>query len=195
MEFVDQRRNHVRPGGLEMVAVAIDVARHEIEEIGAVLLVRVLAELHPGNLGDGIALVGWFECSGQDVVLVHGLRTFARIDAGAAQEQQLCHLGNSRGVDHVHRDHQIFVQEFDRIARARADAADAAGEMEDKIDRVLREEFMSRGLIAQIKLLGRRRKNARIAIAAQTLNERLADHPAPTSDEYARRFFHVNPGL
>jgi len=98
-------------------------------------------------------------------------------------------------VDHVHRDHQIFVQEFDRIARARADAADAAGEMEDKIDRVLREEFMSRGLIAQIKLLGRRRKNARIAIAAQTLNERLADHPAPTSDEYARRFFHVNPGL
>ena len=72
---------------------------------------------------------------------------------------------------------------------------DAAGEMEDEIDRVLPEEFMSRSLIAQVKVLGRRRKDARIAVAAQTLNERLADHPAPTSDEYPRRFFHVDPGL
>jgi hypothetical protein len=54
---------------------------------------------------------------------------------------------------------------------------------------------LRRGLIAQIKVLGRRRKNARMAVAAQTLNERLADHPAPTSDEYPRRFFHVDPGL
>jgi hypothetical protein len=67
--------------------------------------------------------------------------------------------------------------------------------MEDEIDRVLREEFMRRGLITQIKLPGRRRKDARIAVAAQTLNERLADHPASTSDEYPRRFFHVDPGL
>ena len=95
----------------------------------------------------------------------------------------------------VHRDHQVFVQEFDRIGHARADAADVAGEMEDEIDRVLREELMSRGLIAQIELLGRRRKNARIAVAAQALKERLADHAAPASDEYARRFFHVDPGL
>ena len=98
-------------------------------------------------------------------------------------------------MDHVHRDHQVFVQEFDRIAHARADAADVAGEMEDEIDRILRKEFMGRGLIAQIELLGRRRKNARIAVPAQTLNERLADHAAPTGDEYARRFFHVDPGL
>jgi hypothetical protein len=54
---------------------------------------------------------------------------------------------------------------------------------------------MSRGLIAQIELLGRRRKNARIAIPAQALKERLADHAAAAGDEDTRRFFHVDPGL
>jgi hypothetical protein len=29
----------------------------------------------------------------------------------------------------------------------------------------------------------------------QALKERLADHPAAAGDKYARRFFHVDPGL
>ncbi len=98
-------------------------------------------------------------------------------------------------MDDVHRDHQVLVQEFDRIGHARADTADVAGQMEDEIDRVLGKELMSRGLIAQIELLGRRRKDACIAIPAQALKERLADHAAAAGDEYARRFFHVDPGL
>ena len=55
--------------------------------------------------------------------------------------------------------------------------------------------LMGRGLIAQIELPGRRRKDACIAIPAQALKERLADHAAAAGDEYARRFFQVDPAL
>jgi hypothetical protein len=95
----------------------------------------------------------------------------------------------------MHRDHQVFVQEFDRIRDARADAANMSGKVEDEIDRVVGKELMGCRLIAQIELLRRRRQNALVAVPTQTLHERPADHAAPTGDKYARRFFHVDPGL
>ena len=48
----------------------------------------------------------------------------------------------------MHCDHQVLVQEFDRIGHTRADAADVTGEMENEIDRVVPKEFVGRGLIA-----------------------------------------------
>lgn len=47
----------------------------------AVLGTVMLAELEPGNLGDGIRLVGRLQRAGQETFLRHRLRRVLRVDA------------------------------------------------------------------------------------------------------------------
>jgi hypothetical protein len=51
-------------------------------------------------------------------------------------------------MNNMRCDHQVFVQEFDRITHARLDPADVAGEVENEIDRIVSKEFLDRRLIA-----------------------------------------------
>ena len=190
VKLVDQRGDDMRFLRLEVIAIAIKIARHQVDKIGAVFVVGIFAQFHRRDLGDGIALIGRLEGAGEDIVFLHRLRAVARIDARAAQIKQLAHAGAARGVDAVQRDHHVFVEEFHRIGDAGADAADMAGEMEDEVDFVLGKIAIDRRLIAQIELARRRRQQICVAVAAQPRDQRAADHAARAGDQDLRLLVH-----
>jgi hypothetical protein len=123
------------------------------------------------------------------------LRTVARIDAGASEEQQLAGLGDARRMDDVHRDHEVLVEELDRVGDAGADAADMAGQMKHAVAAVVGKEPVDGGLVAQVELGGGGSHDILVALAVQALDERPADHATPAGDENTRGFFHAESGL
>ena len=100
-------KNGVRQ--IEIVVGAIQVGGHHRNEVGTVLQVVALAKLDAGNLGDRIRLIGIFERRGEERILGHGLRGLPRIDAGAAQKEQLLYPIFPGIVDHVVLDGQVLI--------------------------------------------------------------------------------------
>ena len=93
VELADHGRQHVARAQVEVVAGAEQVGRHQREVVGAVLAVEAAAELDAGDLGDRVGAVGLLERSGQQVLLFERLRRLARVDAGAAQKDELLDAG------------------------------------------------------------------------------------------------------
>jgi hypothetical protein len=58
MKLADQRRQHMAVVQIEIVARPIEIGRHHAAEVGSVRTVVGLAQLDPGDLGDGVRLVG-----------------------------------------------------------------------------------------------------------------------------------------
>ena len=124
MEAADQRGDDVAVFGMIIVAAAVEIGRHHVDEVGAVLAAIGLDHLDAGDLGDRIGLVGRLQRPGQHGILAHRLRRQLRIDAGRAEEHQLLDAVDVRGVDHVRRDRQIVVEEFGAQRVVGDDAAD-----------------------------------------------------------------------
>ena len=95
---------------MEIVVGAVEVGRHHGNIVGAVLQVVALAHLQTCNLRNGIFLIGVFQRTCQQTVLLHGLGCILRIDARRAQEQQFLHavgIGLADDITlnlHVHHD-------------------------------------------------------------------------------------------
>ena len=65
-----------------------------------------------------------------------------------------------------------------------------AGQMEHAVAAVVvGKEPVDRGLVAQVELGGGGRHDRLVALAAQALDERPADHATPAGDEDTRGFF------
>ena len=79
-----------------------------------ILAVVAFAQLDTGNLGNRIGLVGGLQCAGEQGRLAHGLRRQARINAAAAQNQQLFDAIAKRGIHHIGLHHQVGVNEISR---------------------------------------------------------------------------------
>jgi hypothetical protein len=69
VELPNERGQHVRILQIEVVARPIQIGRHHRDRVEAVLPGVGLAQLHAGNLGDGIRLVGRLERAGQQGAL------------------------------------------------------------------------------------------------------------------------------
>ena len=156
VELADQRRQHVRAGEVEVVVRAVEVGRHRRDEVAAVLRPVGLAQLDAGDLRDGVGLVGRLERAGEQLLLGHRLRAVARIDAGAAEVQQLLHAVQVRRVHHGRVDHHVVVDELGRPRGVGQDAADGAGDEEDVLRAVRLEPVVHGRLVAQVELLAGR---------------------------------------
>ena len=82
-----------------------------------------LAELYAGDLGDCIGVIGRLQRAGQQRVFWNRLRRHFGIDAGRAQKQKLLDRAIVRRADDVGLDHQIVIEEIDRIAVVGVNAA------------------------------------------------------------------------
>ena len=83
-----------------------------------------LAEFDAGDLGDRVRFVGRFQQTGQQRLLLDRLRRELRVNARAAQEEQLAHPGSVGRLDDVILDFEVVEQEVDREIVVRLDAAD-----------------------------------------------------------------------
>ena len=73
---------------VEIVIGAVQICRHDGDVVGAVLQVETFAHFQPCYFGNGIGFVGVFQRGGEQGGFLHGLGGFARVDAGAPQEEE-----------------------------------------------------------------------------------------------------------
>ena len=86
---------------VEVIVGSIQVGRHHRYVVRAVLQVEAFAHFQSGNLGNGIRFVGIFQRRCQQHFLFHRLRSFTRIDAGTAQEEQLLYSVSETFTNHI----------------------------------------------------------------------------------------------
>ena len=102
---------------VEIVVGTVKVGGHYGHVVAAVLQAEALAHLKPGYLGYGVRLVGILELRRQQGVLAHGLGRHARIDARAAEEEQLLNIMAEALADDVLLYLQVLVDEVGTIAQ------------------------------------------------------------------------------
>ena len=153
MEAADQGGDDVAVFGMIIVAAAVQIGRHHIDEVGAVLAAIGLHHLDPGDLGNRIGLVGRLQRPRQHGILAQRLRRQLGVDAGRAEEHQLLGAVDMRRVDHIGRNRQIVVEEFGAQRVVGDDAADLGRRQKHHLRaRLAANQSVDRGLIAQIDL-------------------------------------------
>jgi len=165
-----------------IVARSIQIGRHHIDEVAAILAAIGLDHLDAGDLGDRIGLVGLFERTGQHGILAQRLRRKLGIDAGRAEKHQFLRAVYMRGVDHIGRDDQIVVEKFATQRVVGDDAADFRRRQEDDLRPGFGKPVEHRGLIAQIDFATPHRQQFDIFLR-QPARQRAADHPAMPGNE------------
>ena len=177
VEAADQRRQHVRRGEVEVVAGAVQVRRHEREVVGAVLAVEAAAHLDAGDLGDRVRAVRLLQRAGEEVLLLERLRRLARVDAGAAEEDEAAHAVREGRLEEVRLDHEVVVDELPGLLPVGHDAADLGGGVDDHVGAVRVEERPHRRLVAQVDLAEVGDEGLGVAVARQGAPDRRAHEP------------------
>ena len=138
---------------VEVVAGAVQVGGHEREIVGAVLAVEAAAQLDAGDLGDGVGAVGLLQRAREQVLLAQRLRGLARVDAGAAEEDEPLHAVAERLADDVELDEQVVLDELPGLLPVGEDAAHLGGGDDDDVGPLLVEEPARRGLVGEVELV------------------------------------------
>ena len=81
VETPDKGREHMGVGRVVVVVRPVEVRGHHRDVVSAVLAVKELAVLKPGDLRQGVGLVGLLQRAGQEAGLPHRLRGHAGVDA------------------------------------------------------------------------------------------------------------------
>ena len=127
MDLTNHGRQHMTVLQMEIVVRPVKVCRHHSDVVRTVLQVETLAHLQPRYLGDGIRLVGIFQRRREQHLFFHRLRSLARINARAAQKEQLLHPVAETLADDVLLYLQVLVDEIRTILQIGHDASHVGG--------------------------------------------------------------------
>ena len=120
----------------------------------AMLTAVKLAEFKPGNFSDGVGFIGRFEGTGQQSGFGHGLRSFARVYAGAAQVEQPLGVFPVGGAYDVQSDGEVVGEKFRGIGLIGHDASDFGGRDYNTIGLFLIEKSTDSRGVSQIEFVG-----------------------------------------
>lgn len=152
MDLANQGWQHMRLLKVEIVVGAIQVGGHHRDEVGAILKVVALTKFQSGDFGNGIRLVGVLQLARQEAILGHRLGRLARVDAGAAQEEQFFYPLEVRLVDDIVLDLEVLVDKLSAVGIVGNDPAHP-GSGEYHIFRLLvGEESRHQRLVEQVEL-------------------------------------------
>ena len=185
VEAADQRREHVAGLQVEVVARAVQVGRHQVDHVVAVLAVERLGDLDARDLGDGVGPIGRLQRAGQEVLLLHRLGRLARVDAGRAQVHDAPGLAEPRLVgrhQHLVRDREVVADEVGREVAVGEDAAHL-GRRQDDVRRLLGVEERADGRAVAEVQLGARARHHLDAVGGEAAHDGGADEPAVARDE------------
>ena len=190
METADQRRQDMRLVQIEQVALAVHIGRHHRPEVGIVLTVEGLAQLQTGDLRQSVGLNRRLQLVGQERILPHRLRRFARIGTGTGEEHHPLHTAIVRRLEDVRLNHQIFVDEVGRIGRVGDNPAGQRRGQKEELRPSLVKETIDRHLVPQVQLLTTDRYQVGVALTLQQPRESRADHPGRTGYQYRIALVH-----
>ena len=119
-----------------------------------------------------------------------GCGQLARVDARAAEIEQLLHAVHVGRVHHGRVDQHVVVDELGRARRVRHDAADRAGGEHDVLRPVRAEPVVHRRLVAQVELIAAGGQHVAEASRLEAAHERRPDEAAMPGDEDASGLVH-----
>lgn len=99
---------------IKIVPWPIEIGGHGNNKITPVLAPIGLAHLYPGNLGDSVGLVAFFQSAGQKVFLPQGLGGQTGVDAGGTQKQQLTYPKTIGSVQYLGLNQQVVTNKLCR---------------------------------------------------------------------------------
>ena len=187
VELADERGQDVRVLQVIIVIRPVQIGGHGADEIAAVLAAVGLAQLEAGDLGHGVPFVGRLQRPGQQVFLLERLRGQPRINAGAAEKQQLAHAGLISAVDEVVLDLQVLEQELRRVLVVRQDAPHFGRRVQNVFGLFLRVELTDGRCVQQVQLGMRAADQAGKTAPLQLAPDRAAHQAAVAGD--------VNPSV
>jgi GDPmannose 4,6-dehydratase len=195
MEFADERGQHM--GGVKIVVVIrpVEVGRHGADEIAAVLPPVRLAELDAGDFGDRVPFVGRLQRAGEEVFLFQRLRGQLRVNARAAEEQELPHARAPRALDEVVLDLQILKQERRRLLVISQDAPHLSCGDEDELRLGLGVEALHCCGVEEVQFLSSAADQLPAALPLQLPPNSAAHQPAMASHKNPRVFVHRGRSL
>ena len=152
MYLPDHGREDMAVLEVEVVVRPVQVGRHHCDVVRPVLDVEALAHLQPGDLRDGVRLIGVFERGGEEAVLLHRLRRLAWVDAGRAEEEQLLHPVSEALSDDVLLYLEVLPDEVRTILQVGHYPSDMCRRKHHRIRPLRVEELPDRRPVKQIEL-------------------------------------------
>lgn len=157
---------------------AVQVGWHHRTVVAAVLPVVGLAQFNPGDLGDGIRLVGRLQRSLQQLAFRHRLPCQFRIDTGRTEKQQFVHVVQVRGVNNVALYHHVFINKIRRIRVVGDNAAYFRRRQINLVDTRPGKERLYRTPVEQIQLIAGAQYQFHVAALRKLPYNGGSHHPA-----------------
>jgi len=188
MESADQGGQDMRVPRIVIVVWTVQIGRHRADEIGSVLTAIGLAELDPGDLGDGVPLIRRLEGPGQQMLLADRLGGELGIDAGTAQKKELADTDSMRFRDDVVLNLEVLEQEGNRLGVVGEDAANPRRGQNHVLGTLLIEEATDSACICEIEFVAGASDESRVALAVEFAPDGAADESLVAGDVYAGGF-------
>ena len=182
---------HVAVFQVEIVIGAVQICRHDGDVVGTVLQVEAFAHFQPCYFGNGIGFVGVFQRGGEQGVFLHGLGGFARVDAGAPQEEELGYAMPEAFPDDVLLNLEIAEDEVRPVAGVGDDAAHKRRCQKDVFRLFPVKKFPDGRRVFQIQFFVRPANQVGIAFVFQGFPDGGTDEAAVSGHKDSAVFFHL----
>ncbi len=151
-----------------------------------------LAHFHAGDFRDGVPFVRRLQRAAQQVFFLERLRCVFRVNARAAEKQQLLHAALVRAVNEIVLHFEIFVEELRGQIVVRENAAHACRRNEDEFRLLVRVKFPHRLGIHQFQFSMRASHEVCETFPLQLTPDRAADQAAMPGYIDSRVFLHLH---
>ena len=191
MEPADEGRQHMRVLGVVVVVRAVEIGRHDGDEVGPILPVEILAVLQAADLRKGIGFVGLLQRARQQAAFRHRLGREAGIDAAGAQEFQLFAAILPGGMNDIHFEDHVLVHEISQRRLVRLYAADLRRRKEDILRPLCRKEVIDSLLVTEVQFGMCPQHQVRIPLPLQLPHDSAPHHPTVSGNIYFRILIHM----
>lgn len=118
----DKGRQNVRSFGREFVVGPVKIGGHGRDPGQPILPPYRLSLQNTGDLCNGVGVVGRFEISSKQSVLLDGLGREFGINAGRTEKEHSLNIVGKRGIKHVGLDPHVVAEKINRVGAVSRDA-------------------------------------------------------------------------
>ena len=172
----------MRTLGVEVVARAIQVHRHQIDGVEAVLVAVSLGLDQKHLLGQTIGGVGLFGIAVPELFLAERHRGELGVGADRADGEELGNASLTGLLDELDAHDGVVVEETSGVGPVGPDATDDGRKVDDQIRLTGREGTIDVGQGAQVVIFDQRNEDLSGSSLAESTNHGGAQEPRPTRD-------------
>src|SRR5262249_5314708 len=175
---------------IEIVIRSVQIGGHGTDKIGSELARIRLAEFNSRDLCHRIRLVGWLERSAQQCAFRNRLRRELRVNARAAEKQQLARFVLEGGTNDIVLDLEVLDQELNRLITVGLDSPHPRSRENNDRWFLSSEKILDCRPVRQVQLAASASEDVFKTVARQLADDRASHQSAVTGHKNPVVFFH-----